>query len=107
MAKAIAREEFDPKSYAFPECRDGHEWKFYDGAVDDATKVGYQTDKCKRCGTKRHSTININEKSKNFGLLIASRGYVYPEGYNVTGGLDRFDKGKLRGGVFLSRISKQ
>jgi hypothetical protein len=96
---------FDPQVYQFPECRDGHEWKWTNGSIDDQGRLGYQIDRCKRCGTRRHSIINLDYNSKNYGLLDRARRYVHPDGYLVPGGLDKFDKGKLRVGVFLKKVN--
>lgn len=101
-AKPKKVNKFNPATYAYPECRERHEWSFYDGTVEERTKLAYQTDRCPTCGTKRHTVISM--RTGDYGQLAKPRSYDHPEDYHITGGLDRSGKGRLRMRNFFDRL---
>jgi len=66
-----------------------HDWD----AVDDIvfTREGYwETLLCVRCGTQRRALI---ERGTGY---VKSRGYKYPKGYQIKGGITRQQLGQVR-----------
>lgn len=102
MAKAKVKErQFNPAEYAYPVCREQHVWKPYDGTVDEKAKVAYRVQVCDNCPTKKHSVISL--RNADYGQLDSTR-YSYPEDYQVPGGLDKRDKGRLRARNFFEEL---
>jgi len=73
-------------------CRDfGHSWRAFQAYRLPRRQGFEQILRCERCGTDRHSILNV------FGDVI-SRHYRYPDGYLVDGigRLTGHDRGMLR-----------
>lgn len=101
MAKK-ATVEFDPKTYAYPACRMQHDWKFHDGTIESKSKLAFQSDRCTRCTARKISVISMRQI--NFGQLARPSRIIYPDDYQVIGGMDKAGKGKLRMRHFLSQL---
>jgi hypothetical protein len=106
MAKAsTAKKKFNPKTYPYPECREQHTWKPYDGTIDDKAQRAYRVQRCRFCGTKRHSVLSTHPD--NAGQLVKPSTYVYPDDYQVEGGLDKRDRGLIRFHNFLEEMGEK
>lgn len=101
MAPATPK-KFNVNGYAYPECREQHVWTPYDGTIDEKQKVAFRVQKCANCPTKRHQVLSMRQA--DYGQTIRSH-YLYPDDYRVPGGLDKYDKGRLRMRNFLEEIS--
>lgn len=97
-----ARKSFNPNTYPYSKCRESHEWKFYDGTIDQKTGVGYRVQKCDNCDTKRYAYLSARPADR--GQYVRKPRYKYPEDYKVEGGLDRVDLGRVRMHNFLSDL---
>lgn len=103
MAKGTPK-KFNADAYPYPECRGGvHIWRFYDGTIEDKSKLAYQVDKCETCPTKRYTVLSMRPATA--GELFKPRTYSYPDDYHVEGGLDKSDKGKLRLRNFFDNLN--
>lgn len=99
-----AKLKFDPSTYEYPECREQHIWRPYDGTVDEKAHRAYRVQKCRGCGTKRYSTLYYQVSPELDGQHVKSPTYSYPEDYQVEGGMDRLDRGRLRIHNFLEEL---
>lgn len=87
----MAKAKFNILLYPYPECREQHIWRFYDGSIDEKAQLGYKVQKCENCPSKRHLVISMvtgKRVTKNFR-------YDKPEDYAIPGGITANDKAKL------------
>lgn len=83
-------EEFDRWAKDLQEkfllCRDmGHTWSPFRAALNQDLRVYERILRCRRCGTKRHQTLDLR------GGLKGTH-YEYPDGYQAPPGSGSFDK---------------
>jgi hypothetical protein len=93
--------KFDAAAYPYPECREQHVWKPYDGTIDKVNKVSERIQKCAQCPTKRYTTLSM--KPSTYGQIERSS-YKYPNDYQVKGGLTISDRGVIRMFNFLDEV---
>lgn len=93
---------FSAAEYAYPVCREQHVWKPYDGTIDEKAKLAYRVQVCENCPTKKHSVISL--RTADYGQFDRTSRYSYPEDYQVTGGLTKGDKGRLRARNFFEEL---
>lgn len=94
---------FDAETYAYPLCREQHQWTPHDGGIDNKAKLAFRIQKCAHCPTKKHTIISL--RASNRGQILKSR-MQYPSDYLVKGGLDRSDRGAIRLHNFLAEIGQ-
>jgi hypothetical protein len=94
--------KFNPVTYPYARCREQHVWEFHDGAIDQKNKLAYRIQKCANCPTRRHTIFSTRPGAEG---EIESRTYRYPTDYQVKGGLDRFDLGRVRYHNFLQELA--
>jgi hypothetical protein len=102
MAKG-EKKKLDVEAYPYPECREQHVWNPYDGAIDEKAKMAFRVQKCGNCPTKRHQVLSM--RTADYGQTVRSH-YVYPDDYQIKGGVDRSDRGRLRMRNFLEEIGE-
>lgn len=95
--------KFSSDGYAYPHCRaDQHVWTPYDGSIDEKAKLAFRVQKCANCPTKRKTILSM--RPSDFGQLVKSSTYSYPQDYKIAGGAGRDIKGQLRMRNFFDEI---
>lgn len=80
-------------------CRDmGHTWSPFRASLNQELRVYERVLRCRRCGTKRHQTLDMR------GGLQGTH-YEYPEGYQAPPGSGAFDK-DARSSLRLESITR-
>jgi hypothetical protein len=88
-----AENKFDPQTYPYLQCREQHDWKFYDGTILEAAREIHIVKKCANCGTKRPRVLSMRGGSRG---AVESTNYKHPKDYQIRGGLSADERGEIR-----------
>jgi len=92
---------FDPAKYQYTECREQHQWRPYDGTIDNKAKIAFRVQKCANCTMRKYSQISLYPN--DYGQLISSY-YKQPPGYRIPGGIGTQERGLIRVHNFMNEI---